>query len=94
MPSNGMKLKRSYLWQVEIKLGLGGFSPVRTGLFLVKLTETMVTFPILSPVRTAWDVFLSVTSPESSGYFYRPTAAQENLPGAQENLPGHFSRDD
>ena len=50
-------------------------------------TETMGTFPILSPVRTAQDVFLSVNFTESSGYFSRPTAAQEKF-------PGHFSRDE
>ena len=50
-------------------------------------TETMGTFPILSPVRTAQDVFLSGNFTESSGYFSRPTAAQEKF-------PGHFSRDE
>ena len=44
-------------------------------------------FSHLSPVRTAQDVFLSVTFTESSGYFSRPTAAQEKL-------PSRFSRDD
>ena len=69
-------------------------SRVCTGLFsscftetMGTFTETMGTFPILSPVRTARDVFLSVTFTESSGYFSRRTAAQEKL-------PSRFSRDD
>ena len=73
---------------------VGALSRVRTGLFsscftetMGTFTETMGTFPILSPVRTAQDVFLSVNFTESSGYFSRPTAAQEKF-------PGHFSRDE
>ena len=52
------------------------FSRISTGLMLVKVTEMMVTFPILSPVETAQLNFLSVTLTELNGYFYRPTSAQ------------------
>ena len=55
-------------------------SPVCTGLFGGKLAETMVTFPILSPVRTVQEDFLSVTFPDPRGNFYWPTSAQEEFP--------------
>ena len=47
--------------------------------FLVKRTETMGTFPILSQVRTAQDFFLSVTFPKSSSNFSWPTSIGDIL---------------
>ena len=42
-------------------------SPVRTGLKMGKLTGQMGSLPILSPVRTAQEVFLPGNLPDSNG---------------------------
>ena len=53
--------------------------------FVGKLTETMVTFLILSTVWTAWDILLSVTFPEPA-----VTSTGQLVPG----WPGNLSPDD
>jgi hypothetical protein len=61
----------------NIQIGLGsytklkavfiGLSPVRTGLKMGKLTGQMGSSPILSPMRTAQEVFLPGNLPDSDG---------------------------